>query len=77
MATIRSNVAEVASARGLTTISALARQACLSRATVRRLWKRPMPPYLLAKTLLKLCHALGDVSIGELLIYIPDDQAHR
>jgi DNA-binding Xre family transcriptional regulator len=74
MATIRSNVAEVAEAYGLKTISALARQACLNRKTVRRLWKRPTPPLVKFSTITKICHALGDVSVGELLIYHPNDE---
>jgi len=73
MATIRSHVAEVATARGLPTISALARAARLNRKTVRRLWNKSMPPFLRMSTVLKLCHALGDVSVGELLIVTPDE----
>lgn len=71
MATIRSQIAAVATARGLTSISTVARNAGLSRSTVRRLWNRPMPRYVKFSTITRLCHAL-DATCGELLIYEPD-----
>jgi len=72
MARIESKVAEVAEQQGLKTISALAKRSQLDRATVRRLWNRPMPRWVKFSTVESLCHALN-ASCGELLIYTPDE----
>lgn len=75
MATIESRIQEAARARGMLTISALTRKAQLNRKTVARLWKGEMPPWVKFSTITKICHALGDARIDEVLVYVGDDDA--
>lgn len=70
MPTIESRVQAVAQSKGITSISALARRARLHRSTVRRVWGKEMPPYLLMSTVCRLCKALDDSPIGELFVLV-------
>lgn len=70
MKVIESRVQAVAQAKGITTISALARRARLDRSTVRRVWGRDMPPYMLFSTVCQLCKALDDTPIGALFVLV-------
>lgn len=69
MQTIESRVKQVAQSKGIATISELARKAQLNPKTVRRVWGCDMPRFLLARTLVRLCHAL-DAGVGDLLVFV-------
>lgn len=73
MPRIESRVRDASRARGIMTISALARKAQLNPKTVARLWHQEMPPWVKFSTITKICHALGDVSIDVVIVYIEQD----
>lgn len=70
MPRIESRVRDASRARGILTISALARKAKLNRKTVARLWGREVPAFMKFSTLTKICHALGDARIDAVIVYV-------
>ena len=61
----QSRVADVSRAKGISTISALARATGLDRSTVRAWWQRT-PERFTAPTLCRLCATLG-AQVGDLI----------